>query len=312
MPARKLISCVYGVIAATFAGSASLAQAPELTLAIDLGKAQVSVGEPVYAMATLTNVSTRPVEGSFALAPEIGGIHIEIDSAGARVGGFTPLAAADAELPRVTLAPGESVGRGFPIFYGARGWTFATAGDYQIRASYQEPGLEAPVVAAPVALSVVEDTLGRALVDDPSGEAGKYMLWLGGDHLQVGRRLLTGAAQPSSTSPVAQHVRWLLGESLSRPFRNFVENAVRPPQPRESLNLLGAVDPNALAPFAQMMLHTARARDYTLLGIPEERDGAIAAARAVAAAYPSLDAQTEAIISEILSMRLANPTRPPN
>lgn len=311
MASRKLLSGALGAALAALFSAASIAQSPDLALTIDLGKAEIAVGEPVYAIATLTNVSAQPVEGFFDVSPESGGMSVEIDRDGAHVSNFAPLAVDDVDRPRVTLQPGESLGGAFQIFYGARGWTFSSPGAYQVRVLFAEPGAAEPVVAMPVELEVIEDSVGRTLVDDAAGDAGKFMAWLGGDHLQSARRQLDNAARSSSTSPVAMHARWILGESLSRPFRNYVENTIRPPQPEASLELLDSVDLNALAPFAQMMLHTARARDYALLGDTTARDEAIASARDVVAAHPSLADQTATIVEEIEGMIVINPANPP-
>jgi hypothetical protein len=67
-----------------------------------------------------------------------------------------------------------------------------------------------------------------------SEEAGKFLLFEGGDHLLEGRRRLEHVARKLSESPHAAYANVVLGASLVRDFADFTRGELRKADPEQA------------------------------------------------------------------------------
>ncbi|MEE8585005.1 MAG: hypothetical protein V3T83_09155 [Acidobacteriota bacterium] len=117
-----------------------------------------------------------------------------------------------------------------PVFFGARGWTFERPGAYSIDATYRDPQQRFEVDAEALRITVSEGGgVGRQLLADSesAGEAGRFLVWQGGDHLRKGIATLKDLVADHPLSPLAAHSRVALGISFSRDFIDYTLGRVR-------------------------------------------------------------------------------------
>jgi hypothetical protein len=236
-----------------------------LELRLGVEKTNLLLGEPVYATVRLINVGTMAVEVFKALDPQTGDVHIEVSSPNRPRFVFLPLFYADAVDARKPLAPGEEVAAAFPFFYGALGWTFRQPGTYSVTAGYRDSARthHRPVRSNSVTVTVADESgLGAFLMNDSSAsdEAGKFLLWQRGDHLQAGHALLTNLLKTFPNSPVADYVLLAFGRNLSRSFRNYAIGRIRQPDCAAALGYFQKVRPDRLPAFLQIQKNLDEAR----------------------------------------------------
>ncbi len=268
-PSPRGLLFLPAVLAALWLLAAALpaaAQAPAsaLRLTLDIGKAQVVVGEPVYATLTLTNTSKQSQPAFPDLYPEVGVGAVAISYQG-RSALYVPIGVDDVETQVGELAPGQSISATFAIFYGAGGWTFPAPGSYQLTGHYSHPSLgeSRELRSEPVTLDVASGgPAGNLLTEDSKagGEAGLFMLWEGGDHLRRGIAHLETLIERYPEQIQADYARLALGLSLSRGFRDYSIGKVRPPDYQRSRALLSRLGRAPLQPFSALQLHLALAR----------------------------------------------------
>lgn len=270
------LSALAGLGAGLWLLAASLpaaAQAPGLSLTLDIGKREVVVGEPVYATLTLTNRGATPRPVFPDLYPEVGVGAVAIAHEG-RSAVFTPIGVDDVETQVRQLAPGQSVSATFPIFFGASGWTFRSPGSYQLTGLYRHPTAEpgGEIRSPAVTLSVAPGGAAGALLtegDKAGEEAGLFMTWQGGDHLRRGIARLETLIDGYPEQIQADYARLALGLSLSRGFRDYSIGKVRPPDYQRSRALLLAIGEERLQPYAALERSLALTRIGLALDDPQ-------------------------------------------
>ncbi len=272
-----------------FAQDSHSGESLELTLEID--KTTLVLGEPVYASVRLTNRGSAPVQVSKLLDPQLGNVHIIVSSPQRPRVVYLPLFVSDAAHARTTLAPGETVAAAFPIFYGSLGWTFPRPASYRVTAEYRSSGQAAPAPASsrPVSLTIADDGgVGTLLLNGTpaSEEAGKFLLWQRGDHLQHGQTLLADVLKTHPDSPVAEYARLALGHNLSRDFRNYAVGRIRPADCETALTYLQKVRADQLPALLQVQAYLDEARCLATLSQATQASEALARAKQAAGERP--------------------------
>lgn len=256
-------------------GFAQEPSSSSLTLTLEVAKADLVLGEPVYAIIRLTNIGSAPVTVSNILDPQTGTVHIDVAGQARTNFRFLPLFYADAVQARVPLHPGEKIAAAFPIFYGALGWTFDRPGIYRVTATYQHNGSrrEEPVRSNSATITISDEGgPGASLIErtPASEEAGKFLLWQRGDQLQQGHSLLKRLQQQYPNSPVIDYAWLAFGRNLSRAFRNYIAGRIRPIDCEAALPYLRLVRPERIPAYLQIQKHLDEARCLAALAQPSQ------------------------------------------
>ena len=257
-----------GVVSAADASpAADLVPAEGLRLAVGTEKAEYVLGEPVYAMIVLENTGEQTQRVLRELRPEGEVVRIFLTGADGREVLFRPLGYGDHDdTAWIDLAAGDQIGVTASIFFGADGWTFTEPGQYRLTALYTWGGEGLPVrqLRSDTATVVIGpgDQGGTLLTrgDAASLEAGKFLTWQAGDHLELGRELLLGLLDGSRGSVLASHAAFALGRSWGEPFLDYRADEVRPADCAQAASLLDQVAVAVLGTQAQALTEVARAR----------------------------------------------------
>lgn len=262
--------------------STTTAQELGLELAIDTDKLQLQLGEPVYLTAILRNIGTAPIDVEQALDPQTGVIDISIVGPDGSAAKFLPLFYSESTVPEVRLEPGDPIRKSpgvadhvasvFPIFFGSPSWSFPNSGTYRISAVYLfDSHRHVRIDSNVLSITVTPSDVGQTLVDDSAAgiEAAKFLLWQQGDHLGKGRAHLQRLLDTHPDSLLASYIRLAKGRNLSRSFRDFTRDRIRPPQCGAALSYLEAVDVDLLPSYLQILHAISVSRCSELLGDPE-------------------------------------------
>jgi hypothetical protein len=277
---RHTGSCLLAALAVLGVPGLSDAQngqaTPQLVLLLELGKSTLRVGEPVYATVRLINNGSTPFKVHRNIALHGGAVELEIAPDGGTPTFFQPLSETFTLAPPLELAPRMETSATSPIFYGAKGWTLTKyPGTYILRARYSPPGRKPGVMILSDPMTVVVmpgDGAGEYLMDGPAAtEAGKFLLWLGGDHLKAGIGRLYGLLERYPASPLADYVNLALGRSANREFNDYSRKAIRPPDYRKALEHFGKIRRENLPPYLQIMWLAERVR--ALVGTGDFQQG---------------------------------------
>jgi hypothetical protein len=236
------------LLAASLAGAAvagAQETAPGLSLRIETERPGYSLGEPVYLTARLTNSGPQEARFLAMLNPMDGLLTVSVRDPKGEGVGYMPLSARDRDTPPSALPPGGEIATTFPIFFGADGWVFEKPGRYAVVASFHSQGGAGEtrmIRSNPLEITIREEgaDAGRFLMEGPAGlEAGRFLVWRGGDQLERGLARLRELAERYPDSPAVDHYRVALGRSLARPFKNYSKGAVRPADYPRALEELG-------------------------------------------------------------------------
>ncbi len=287
-------ACVIALVTLVPQIGSSLAQEPSgsvLELALEIGKASVVLGEPVYATARLVNRGSTPVDVSKFLDPQTGTLQIEVSSSNRPRFVFLPLFYADALRTRITLAPGEDIATAVPIFYGALGWTFDRPGTYMVTAEYrpQSEAQKGRIRSTAVGVVVVDgNEIGASLVatGSASEEAARFLLWQRGDQLQAGQAFLTELLNTSPDSPLADYALLAFGRSLSRSFRNYATGKIRQADCEPAMEYFQKVRSDRLPTLLQIQQHVDEARCYIKMSQPTQAQKSMKRAEQLGAGHP--------------------------
>lgn len=252
---------------------AAVAPGSGLQLEVTPFKPTVELGEPVYLALRLTNTGSEPRTVAGYLPPGEGLLDVFIEAPGGKLVEFSPRGESDfGEAARIVLEPGESAGDVAPIFFGGDGWTFTEAGSYRISATLLVPDKDGGFTAfrsEPASLDVVEAEAGRSLLaTDPKTliEAGKFLLWRSGDHLEAGQAALASIAEAHPRSALAAYVQSAFARSFSESFADYRLGAVRPPDCARAATHRAAVATARLPANLQIEDDIAMTRCHALEG----------------------------------------------
>jgi len=222
--------------------STSLAAA-RLELSLIAPKGEFALGEPVSLRVRLTNTGDEPIQVPRNLEPEFGALTYHI--AGPVTKQFSPWAIKEPTEPFTTLKSSETIDQEVDLFYGGNGWTFREPGVYEITARYAEAAISSPlsITVRKPADETEHDAATRLLASD---QAGRFLLFRGGEHLHEGIAVLEAVAQNAPQSPQAAYANVALGISQLRAARNFAQGTVRPANPRVAAEKLNKVQDQIL------------------------------------------------------------------
>lgn len=204
-----------------------------LTLTAAPLKQNVELGEPIYLAVRLTNTHRDSIKIIGKLRPEDGFIEVFAKTPDGRTVLLSPFSEGDFG-GHFNLAPGERIGDVFPIFFGSNGWYFDTPGEYHIYAQLEVPGQQDRSVyeSEAVRLSVRDTDSGKALFETDQRtriEAGKFLVWRGGDHLIKGQNHLKSIWKRYPDSALSSYIGSAFAKSYSEPFADYRTGKVRPP-----------------------------------------------------------------------------------
>ena len=131
------------------------------------------------------------------------------------------------------------------------------------------------------------DPAGQLLMAGAEGaQAGKFLTWLGGDHLLQGTSRLQEIVVRHPDSVLADYAKLALGRSLSREFTNFAIDRVRPPEYGRALAYLADVRADRLPPYLRIIHALEQARCLIRTGRLAEGRVWIAEGRRLTAGQP--------------------------
>jgi hypothetical protein len=235
-------------------------EARGLTLSLLSERMDYLIGEPVYLAARLTNSGAAPRNVFASLQPEDVMVTVIVRDPSGRVTAFSPLGHSDSdERVMMELPAGATIGDLFPVFFGARGWTFTQPGDYEVHAVYLLPdgkqGAErVQSNRLTLRIAAASDATGKQMLDqqpEVMHETGLLMAWRGGDHLKQGHDHLQRLSEQSPPSLLADSINSVLAQSAGRRFMNYQAGKVRAPDCERAATYLKRVTGERLAEFLQ-------------------------------------------------------------
>ena len=210
---------------------------------ISTEKKEYLLGEPILVNCEVKNISedTIDVLDKFSADYDIVTFHTIKSSDKDRL--FVPYAVMDFWPEPVKLQPEESVFGSSKIFYGSKGWTFKTPGNYKIWATYngltQHPEKFVNSNVLEIKVKPPANDEEKEQVDLIMGdEQGLFLLYDGGDDLKDGLQKLGTLVTKFEKSVLSPYVNFSIGESLSREFKDFTKKEVRPADPLNALDCL--------------------------------------------------------------------------
>lgn len=235
-----------------------------LSLTISTGKSSYSLGEPVYLSVSLQNATKQAVKVQYPNL-EDGTLKIRITLPGGATLNFVPLAVVDSDgETMLSLEPGKALSDSFPIFFGGLAWSFKEPGNYNIVAVYtQNIGNKYKVQSNILNKSIVNENGPAKMVlrnDSIGMETGKFLVWQSGDHLRKGIANLQNIIDKFPKSAIATHARLTLAENLSRNFKDFSVQRVRPADCTAALKYINQMNTKKLVSRqkAQILLIQSR------------------------------------------------------
>jgi hypothetical protein len=221
----------------------------EINYRLSTDKSEHLLGEPVIAYIEIKNSGTEPVSVIDQLDPKFGIVKFYIKSENDRESVFRPFTVVDSIRHTVLLEPGKSISHAAKIFYGGDGWTFKSAGKYQLRSSYEGMAENHKVIES----NIVEINIIPPRNEDEKEqvnlimgeEQGLFLLFESGDHLSDGISSLSNLVRKFPQSNLAGYANSALGKNYSMDFKDFQKGAVRKADIEKSrLHLENAKDKN--------------------------------------------------------------------
>lgn len=211
----------------------------DLELSLVSDRTEFEFGEPVVLFVSLTNRGSTASGAMRFLQPDYGFVEYIVRDPEGTEQTFVPLGLNEHAAPQMTLAPGESLIAEAKLFFGGRGWTFASPGRYQVQAVYLgevSSNRREVTVRAPT-----EEASRRAAeLFLQSEEVGRFLVFEGGDHLSDGMGRLEEVASTLPATPHATYANYALGVNLLHDFANFTQNRLREAQPVRAIEYLEA------------------------------------------------------------------------
>jgi hypothetical protein len=215
----------------------------EIEFKIKTGMEEYRLGEPVIVYMELINSGSEPVEVLKKLEPEVGIVKFFIKKQNEETI-FRPYMVVDSLPEKVSLKPGSRISGSAKIFYGGKGWTFNSPGNYQIKATYSgivkypDKAIESNTVEVNITGPSSEEEKDEVnlIMGD---EQGLFLLFQGGDHLSKGMKNLEELTKKYPQSELAAYADIALGINYSKDFKNFQKREVRKADKEKSLEYLG-------------------------------------------------------------------------
>jgi len=225
------------------------------------------LGEPIYLLIRLQNQGATSAFVSPGLDSESGNLAIQVTDPAGRTFPMTPIMTLDEDAATVSLASRAWLASVVSVFFGSNGWTFQVPGVYRVAVTYRATlsgGRRVEATSLPITLTVSTNELepGRFLMQaGPAGlEAGKLLLWHGGDHLKAGQEQLRELLSRYPESTISHYVRFSLGRSLSESFKDYAANKVRPANFNGAIELLEKIPARKLPDYLEIQRSLALAR----------------------------------------------------
>lgn len=238
-----------------------------LSLTADAEKDAYVVGEPVYLTLALRNTGREAKRVVRRLDPVVGSVEIVVTGPGGDSVRFVPLGQVDAGPGMlVSLAPGETVANVVPIFFGAGGWTFREPGRYSVTATYEGSGVRGQRETARAGPTTVRvEDAPRATFDigpqnEAAFQAGKFLLWQKGDHLEEGHALLRAFAERAPDAVLTDYIHIAFARSYADSFMDYRREAVRPPDCERARSHLSTARPGEVGGYARIQYAIAGLR----------------------------------------------------
>ena len=263
------------------------------TLELGLFKTNYVLGEPIYPTVTVTNNTSGPILVPPRFAPEYADAWFRMKRGDENSRVIVPLVIRDSDEPLLSLAAGGTRAESVSLFFGQGGWLFTRPGHYQVTVTMDVRigGSNAELESAPLHLTVTAAPANFTSLlsnDTTSKQAGKYLLWLGGDHLVDGIAQLESLAAFAPNSAFASHVNLAKGWNLSRPFTNYATSTTRAPDYVAALSALSLADDAQLPPRLRLQKALAENLCNRQLGRSAEAATALTTAYRLYRTHPEL------------------------
>lgn len=191
--------------------------APRISLIVQAQDAPYPLGYPIAIRVLAQNLSDEPIAIKDRVAPSYGLVQVEYRFKGAEQWqAFKPLVWYEPVIDGSTmLAPGDTTEQTAPIYFGDAGWTFDTAGEYEVRATLHAGDLAQQVFSNVISVEVAA----------PQNEAEAAALQAIQDEdalsLDIGRMLIFGGriGNEQSRAPLEQVVAQQPNSALASAFK---------------------------------------------------------------------------------------------
>jgi hypothetical protein len=204
----------------------------KIDLKLFADKSEYVLGEPVIGYIQIINSGSEPVSIIDQINPKYGYLNFYIKRENEEEILFVPYTVADSLLHTSILEPGESIMADTKIFYGGNGWTFESAGTYQIRSLYKATieNIVDNIASNVITINVIppKNEQEKEQVSLIMGkEQGKFLLFEGGDHLTDGISSLQKLVNKYPQSRLADYANFALGRNLAIDFKDFQKGKIR-------------------------------------------------------------------------------------
>lgn len=237
---KTVIAPMLAIILGAISASASRAQ-EGLVLELTVPSESVVLGTLAVVRAALTNTAALPQAVPRDLGPEYMFVRYAIGQNPEELVPLTPVTVKEEAEPLVMLPEGGVIENDVPVYYDGARWTMPEPGVYFVRAYMGEDivsNLARFEVIPP--RSVAEAACANGIISTPA--AARFAYLRGGEHLRdAAESVFQSCIDTVPESPLADHARASIGESLLRPAADFQASAIRDADPERALALLADV-----------------------------------------------------------------------
>jgi hypothetical protein len=206
-------------------------------------KSEYLLGEPVIAYVQIVNSGSEPLSIIDQIDPKYEYLNFYTKRENEEEVLFVPYTIADSIIHTSILESGKSITEAVKIFYGGNGWTFESAGKYQIRSSLrgnienQAEKIDSNIIEIDVLPP--KDGQEEEQVSLIMGkEQGKFLLFESGDHLTEGISSLQKLVNKFPQSQLADYANFALGKNFAIDFKDFQKGRIRKADVEKSVGYL--------------------------------------------------------------------------
>jgi hypothetical protein len=215
----------------------------KIDLKLSTDKLEYLLGEPVIAYIQIINSGSEPISIIAQIDPKYDYLNFYIKKEISKEILFVPYVVADSIIQTSILEPGKSITKDIKIFYGGNGWTFESAGKYQIRCVYKgtTENLGESIGSNVVEINVLptKSEQEKEQVNLMMGEEqGKFLLFESGDHLTYGISSLLELINKFPESQLANYANFALGKNFAIDFKDFQKGRIRKAEIEKSIEHL--------------------------------------------------------------------------